>query len=224
MILSGPDLGELRRLAGQTLEILEQVRGAADTAIEHEEEQAQLRLRIDRRKAARYGLKVQDVQDVIELAIGGRAVSTMFEGECHFDITLRYVPEARTDPTAIGNILIAALGGGRVPLSQLADIEVVDGASVIARRENQRQITGRTNIRGRDQGSFVAEAQQRFETTVQLPGGYSVEWGGQFENLERARKRLTMVLPITITIIFVLLFFTFGSPVSARVVLRSADP
>ncbi|HKA55171.1 MAG TPA: CusA/CzcA family heavy metal efflux RND transporter [Candidatus Binatia bacterium] len=221
VILSGADLSELRRLAAQTLEILEQVRGAADVAIEQEEDQAQLQLRIDRGRAARYGLKVQEIQDVIEQAIGGRVVSTVFEGERRFDITLRYVPEARADPTAIGNILVAAPKGARVPLAQLADITIVNGASIIARRGNQRQITVRMNIRGRDQGGFVAESQERFQTEVRLPAGYHVEWGGQFENLARARKRLSIILPITIAIIFALLFSAFSSPVYAGLVLMN---
>jgi cobalt-zinc-cadmium resistance protein CzcA len=158
---------------------------------------------------------------VIELAIGGRAVSTLFEGERRFDITVRFVPEARTDPSAIGNILILTREGGRVPLSQLAEIRFVNGATIIARRENQRQISVRTNIRGRDQGGFVAEAQRKFEAAVTLPSGFQVEWGGQFENLERARKRLAIILPITILIIFALLFFAFGTAGDAGLVLMN---
>ena len=98
-----------------------------------------------------------------------------------------------------------------MPLSQLAEIHVAMGASIIARRDNHRQITVRTNIRGRDQGGFVADAQQRFARAVKLPDGYDVDWGGQFENLARARRRLTFILPVTIAVIFALLFFTFGS-------------
>src|SRR5262249_12786665 len=149
-------------------------------------------------------------EDVIELAIGGHAVSTEFEGDRRFDITVRYLPEARTDVTAIGNILIPTRDGGRVPLSQLAELRTVEGASMIARRENERIVSVRTNIRGRDQGGFVAEAQKRFAASVKLPEGYQVTWGGQFENLERARKRLSIILPITIALIFTLLFFAFG--------------
>ncbi|MEI9899575.1 MAG: efflux RND transporter permease subunit [Hyphomicrobium sp.] len=107
-----------------------------------------------------------------------------------------------------------------MPLSELAQIKTVNGASIIARRENQRQITVRTNIRGRDQGSFVADAQRRFRS-VQLPTGYEVTWGGQFENLQRAQKRLTVIMPITIAIIFVLLFFMFGSPIYAGLVMMN---
>jgi len=221
VIINGDNLVELRKFAEKTLAVIEKVPGAADTAIEQENEQAQLRIRVNRREVARFGINVKDVQDVIELAIGGRAVSTMFEGERRFDITVRYLPESRTDITAIGNILVPTKEGGRVPLSQLSTIQVVNGASIIARRENRRQVTVRTNIRGRDQGSFVADAQKRFEQEIKLPPGYLVDWGGQFENLDRARKRLTVILPITIAIIFVLLFFTFGNPTYAGLVLMN---
>ena len=221
VIVRGPDLAILREQARQTLAIIRQVPGAADTAIEQEPDQAQLRIRIDRQAVARYGINVRDVQDVIEMAIGGRTAGTMFEGERRFDITVRYVPEARASITAIGNVLVPTREGARVPLSQLAEIKVVTGASIIARRENQRQITVRTNIRGRDQGSFVDEAQRRFDAAIKLPAGYEVTWGGQFENLQRAKKRLTVILPITIGIIFVLLFFMFGSPRYAGLVLMN---
>jgi len=219
VIISGPDLSELRRLAKQVLEVIQDVRGAADFAIEQEDDQAQLRIHINRQEVARYGINVRDVQDVIELAVGGRAVSTLFEGERRFDITVRYVPEARVDSSAIGSIVITTRDGGRIPLAQLAEIQVINGATIIARRENRRQISVRTNIRGRDQGSFVTEAQARFNKSITLPSSYQVTWGGQFENLERARKRLTLILPITIAIIFALLFFTFGSPRDAGLVL-----
>ncbi|MEP7352052.1 MAG: efflux RND transporter permease subunit, partial [Acidobacteriota bacterium] len=221
VIIRGPDLVKLREQAQKTLAIIRDVPGAADTAIEQEPDQAQLRLRIDRQAVARYGINVKDVEDVIEMAIGGRAAGTMFEGERRFDITVRYVPSARTNITAIGNVMVPTHEGGRVPLSQLAEVKVVSGASIIARRENERQITVRTNIRGRDQGSFVAEAQARFDKQMQIPPGYKVDWGGQFENLQRAKKRLTVILPITIAIIFVLLFFMFGSPKYAGLVLMN---
>jgi heavy metal efflux system protein len=219
VIISGSDLHRLRELAGETLAVLRQIPGAADTFLEQELGQAQLRILIDRQAVARYGINVRDVQDVIEMAIGGKPVSTVFEGEKRFDVTVRFEKQARADAGAIGNILVPAHEGGRVPLSQLARIEVVQGASIIARRENIRQISVRTNIRGRDQGSFVKEAQRKFARAVKLPPGYSVDWGGQFENLERARKRLTLILPITIGIIFALLFFTFGSAGNAGLVL-----
>jgi cobalt-zinc-cadmium resistance protein CzcA len=219
VIITGPDLQELRRLARETLTVLKTVPGAADTGIEQEEDQAQLKIRIDRQAVARYGLNVRDVQDVVELAIGGHSASTFFDGERRFDITVRYIPEARTDIGAIGDILVATKSGERVPLSQLASIQFVNGASIISRRENRRMMSVRTNIRGRDQGGFVADAQRRFAAHVKLPEGYSVDWGGQFENLARARRRLAFILPLTIVVIFGLLFFTFGSMADAGLVL-----
>lgn len=219
VILRGRDLAVLRPLAERTLALIRQVPGAADTGIEQEPEQPQVRISISRQAVARYGINVQDVQDVIEMAIGGRAVGTVFEGERRFDITVRYIPEARTNLNAIGSILVPTRDGARVPLSQLAAIEVADGATIIARRDNQRQITVRTNIRGRDQGSFVAEAQRRFHEQIRLPQGYEVVWGGQFENLARARRRLAFILPVTIGLIFGLLFLMFTSTRWAGLVL-----
>ncbi|QUW04165.1 efflux RND transporter permease subunit [Chloracidobacterium validum] len=221
IIIRGPDLKQLRELAKQALSVTRQIPGAADTSIEQEADQPQLRLRVNREEVARYGINVADVQDLIELAVGGRPVGVVFEGERRFDIVVRYTPDARANAAAIGKLLAPTADGGRVPLSQLADIAVVEGASIIARRENQRQITVRTNIRGRDQGGFVSEAQAAFAKQVVLPEGYSVEWGGQFENLTRARARLTIVLPVTLVLIFGLLFLTFGRARDAAIVLAS---
>jgi cobalt-zinc-cadmium resistance protein CzcA len=221
VIINGADLKKLRELARRTLAMLQQVSGAADTSIEQEDEQAQLRIRVRRDEVARYGINVSEVQDVIELAIGGRAVSSVFEGERKFDITVRYAPEARADAEAIGRILVPTREGGRVPLAQLAEITVANGATIIARRENQRQITVRTNIRGRDQGGFVEEAQRKFDEEIKLPEGYQVTWGGMFENLERARRRLYLILPVTIALIFGLLFSAFGKTSYAGLVLMS---
>jgi cobalt-zinc-cadmium resistance protein CzcA len=221
VIIAGSDLSELRRIAAKTLDVVRMVPGAVDTAIEQESDQAQLRILINRQKLARYAINVEDVDNLIELAVGGKPASTMFEGERRFDITVRYIPEARTDITDLKNILVHTADGGRVPLSELAQVQVVNGASIIARRENERQITVRTNIRGRDQGSFVAEAQKLFAANISLPSGYRVEWGGQFENLERARNRLIVILPVTIALIFALLFFAFGSTTYAGMVLMN---
>jgi cobalt-zinc-cadmium resistance protein CzcA len=145
----------------------------------------------------------------------------VFEGERRFDVVGRFAADARADQMAIGKLLIPAPDGARVPLADLADIRVVNGASIVARRENQRQITVRTNIRGRDQGGFVAEAQARIAQHVHVPADYNVTWGGQFENLQRARQRLAVIVPITIGIIFVLLFAALGSALDAMLVLIS---
>ncbi|MBI3892965.1 MAG: efflux RND transporter permease subunit [Candidatus Wallbacteria bacterium] len=219
VIIGGPDLVVLRGLADRVREILKSVEGAADTSIEQEANAPQVLIRIHRHECARFGINVSDVQNVIELAVGGRAVSTLYEGEKRFDITAKYLHSARGDISALKEILVATSDGGRVPLGQLAEIKTVDGASIIARSNNQRQITVRTNIRGRDQGSFVEDAQSKIAKELKLPDGVVVSWGGQFENLERARKRLTIILPITMAIIFTLLFAAFGSAFDAALTL-----
>src|SRR5262249_10853820 len=181
--------------------------------------EAQLRISIDRGEVARFAINVSDVQDIIEMAIGGRAVNTVYEGEKRFDVAARYAPEARVDATAIGRILIPTKDGGRVPLQQLAEIAVSNGASIIARRENQRQITVRANIRGRDQGGFLYETRRPFGARINISAGYQVGWGGMFENLERARRRLAFILPVTLALIFALLFSAFGSTIDALLVM-----
>ncbi len=221
VIFSGPNLSELRRLAGTALDLLKTVPGAADTSIEQESEQPQLRLQVRRDDAARYGINVADVQDVVEMAIGGRPISTLFDGERRFGIGVRYVPEARSTLSGIGSIVVQGADGRSAVLSQMADIRIDDGASSIARRENRRQISVRTNIRGRDQGSFVREVQRRMQRSVVLPPGYRVEWGGVFENLARARRRLMWILPVTVLIIFGLLYWAFGSGRDSLLVLAN---
>ncbi|WP_291983208.1 CusA/CzcA family heavy metal efflux RND transporter [Luteitalea sp.] len=221
VILSGPDLNELRDLAARSLAVVRQVPGAVDTAIEQEADQPQLRIGVDRQQLARYGVNVDDIQELIELGLGGRTVSTLFEGERRFDIVVRYAAEARTDIDDLSRLLVHTADGGRIPLGTLAEIKVANGASIIARRENQRQMTVRTNIRGRDQGGFVTDARRRFEDAIALPDGYKVEWGGQFENLDRARRRLTVIMPVTVGLIFALLFLAFDSTTYAFLVLMN---
>jgi cobalt-zinc-cadmium resistance protein CzcA len=219
VIFTGPDLGTLRDLAAQALDVVRQVPGAADTAIEQDADQAQLRITLDREAVARYGLNVEDVQRVIELAIGGQAVSTLYDGDRRFDITVRYIAAARKDMSTIGGILVTTPDGGHIPLSQLAAISVADGASIITRRENRRQINVRTNIRGRDQGGFAADAQRRIDAGISLPPGYRVEWGGQFENLSRASRRLKIIIPLTLFLMFGILFISFESAADAALIL-----
>ena len=221
VIVRGPDLAELRRLADQTLSMIRAVPGAADSSIEQETDQPGLRIQVDRPCIARYGLNVDDVNHMIESAVGGAAIGTVFEGDRRFDITVRYAPEWRSDARRLSEMLVRTTEGGQVPLSQLADIRVVNGASIILRRENQRAIAVRTNIVNRDQGGFVADAQRQLSREISLPAGYQVNWGGQFENLDRARRRLYLIIPVTIAIIFTLLFFAFNSTANALLVLMN---
>lgn len=219
ILFTGPDLDTLRGLAAQTLAIVRQVRGAADSSVEQEDRQPQLMIAMNRPAMARYGVRVRDLQELIELAIGGRSVSTLYDGERRFDITVRYVPEARADAGAIAGMLVATRSGARVPLGQLASVRVVNGESIIARSENRRMVSVRTNIRGRDQGGFASEVRGRVEREVRLPEGYGVFWGGQFENMARAKARLSVALPVTIFIIFVLLFFAFRNTRDSLIVM-----
>jgi cobalt-zinc-cadmium resistance protein CzcA len=219
ILFVGPDLDRLRTLAGEALRIVRAIPGAADSAIEQEAEQPQLTIQLNRAAMARFGVRVRDLQDLIELAIGGRTVSTLFDGDRRFEITVRYIPEARVDAGAIAQILVPTRSGARVPLAQLAEVRVADGESIIARSENRRLVAVRTNIRGRDQGGFAREARRRIEAGIELPEGYRIQWGGQFENMERAQARLSFVLPVTILIIFVLLFFAFRNTRDALIVL-----
>jgi cobalt-zinc-cadmium resistance protein CzcA len=219
ILFTGPDLDTLRKLAAQALDIVRQVPGAADTSIEQEGRQPQLMIEVNRAAMARYGVRVRDLQELIELAIGGRTVSTLYDGERRFDITVRYLPEARADAGAIANMLVATRSGARVRLGQLASVRVVDGESIIARSENRRMVAVRTNVRGRDQGGFARQVRERIEREVPLPEGYGVFWGGQFENMARAKARLSVALPVTVFIIFVLLFFAFRNTRDALIVM-----
>ena len=150
-------------------------------------------------------------QSVIRTAVGGETAGQIFEGIRRFDIQIRYSPEARNRSGAIKNILITAPGGEKVPLDQLAQIEEMVGPRQITRWNSQRFITVQCNVRGRDMGSFVAEAQKNIETDVDLPPGYIVKWGGQFELQQEANKRLALVVPFTLLAVFILLFSNFNS-------------
>jgi cobalt-zinc-cadmium resistance protein CzcA len=174
--------------------------------VEQEGDQAQLQIKVDRDAVARFGINVSDIQKMVEAAIGGKTVSRLYDGAKRFDIVVRYVPEYRSSIEAIANMTVTSPFGARVPMSQLASIQLVDGPTIIQREDGKRQISVRTNIHGRDQGSFVREAQKKVDAVLHLKKGYSIEWGGQFENLSRAGKRLAVVVPITLVIIFTLLF------------------
>jgi cobalt-zinc-cadmium resistance protein CzcA len=203
------------------LNVIKTIPGASEYGIEQEGNQAQLTIEINRPEAARYGINVSDIQNVIEMAIGGKPVSKLYDGEKHFDIVLRYPQSQRSTVTDIGNMLVPAANGNMIPLREVCSINIADGQTVIQREDGQRQVSVRTNIRGRDQGGFVAEAQEKVAKAIHLPHGYSIEWGGQFENLERARNRLAVVIPITVGIIFVVLFLLFKDIKYAAIVLTN---
>jgi heavy metal efflux system protein len=209
VLISGEDLDLMRREADSVLTIIRTIPGASESGIEQEGNQAQLSVEIDRTAAARYGVNVSDIQKMIEAAIGGRPVSRFYEGERRFDIVVRYSSEFRSSVDAVRRMTVVTPSGARAAMSQLAEIKLVDGPTIIQREDGRRQISVRTNIRGRDQGSFVAEARERVAQAVTLPKGYTIDWGGQFENLSRAASRLAVVIPLTIGIIFLILFLLY---------------
>ena len=206
IMISGDDLDLMRQKADSILAVIRTIPGATECGIEQEGNQAQLSVDIDRTAAARFGVNVSDIQKMIEAAIGGRSVGKFYDGEKRFDIVVRYSAAERGSVNAVRQMMISSPSGARVPMFQLARISLVDGPTIIQREEGKRQISVRTNIRGRDQGGFVAEAQQRVAKYVSLPKGYVLSWGGQFENLSRAAARLAVVIPLTIGIIFLILF------------------
>jgi cobalt-zinc-cadmium resistance protein CzcA len=209
--LFGEDLGLLKQKADEIAGVVGEVRGAADTQVDQVSGTPQLVIRVDRQAIARYGINVEDVQRVIRAAVGGEVAGQVFEGIRRFDILVRYAPEARHTPEAIRNILIAGPDGLRIPLEQLAHIEEVIGPRQITREDSQRFISVQCNVVGRDMGTFVEEARAAIDRNVALPPGYLVTWGGQFRLQQEANKRLGLVVPATLVIIFLLLFSSFHS-------------
>ena len=215
----GEDPRVLEQLAEQTLRVVSAVPGAADAQMEMTSGVSELQVSINRSELARYGLNVSDVRDTVETAVGGRFVSDMIEGQRRFAIVLRLPERYRHDPQSLRSVLLSAPGGERVPLGQVAEVALRQGPELITRENGQRRIVVQTNVRGRDLGGFVAEARPKAASTVALPPGYSMEWGGQFENQERATQRLAIVLPVSILIIFGLLFATFQSVPQSLLIL-----
>jgi cobalt-zinc-cadmium resistance protein CzcA len=215
----GDDPRVLEQLAERALRIISAVPGAADEQMEIVSGVAELKVEVNREALARYGLNVSDVASLMEAAIGGKTVSEMIEGQRRFDIVVRLPESYRRDPGAVSELMLSAPGGERVRLGQVAQVALVRGPEVISRENGQRRIVVQCNVRGRDLGGFVADARPRMEAQLPLPPGYSITWGGQFENQARAMKRLAFVVPASILIIFGLLFATFGSVRQALLIL-----
>ena len=209
--LFGEDLDVLKAKADEIAAALGRVRGATDINVERVAGQPYITVRPDRARIARLGLNVEDVQSVVEAAVGGKTVTQVYEGDRYFDLQVRYPERRRDSVEAIGSILVPTPRGGRVPLSETADIATLEGPSQISRESGQRRIGVECNISGRDLGGFVAEARRTIGRDVALPPGYFLTWGGQFENQQRAMQRLAIILPATIGLILLLLFLTFGS-------------
>jgi cobalt-zinc-cadmium resistance protein CzcA len=209
--LFGEDLAVLKGKADEIATILSGIRGTADLVVESVSGQPYVSIQSDRRKISRYGLNVEDVQTIVETAIGGKSVTNLYEGEKYFGIQLRIPENRRNSLEAIAGILVTSAQGKRIPLGQLADISISEGPSQISRESGQRRIGVECNISGRDLGGFVAEAQKKIQRAVKLPPGYYLAWGGQFENQQRAMRTLSLILPATFGLILLLLFLTFNS-------------
>lgn len=216
---SGADSEVLLNLARAAETLLKKVPGAVDVNIEQEGPQPQLIIHPDRSLCARYDVRIEDVTRLIDTAIGGSPVGILFEGERRFDIVTRFAPEHLRSPQALGRLPVYNLAGMPIPLAQVARIDIVDGQTLIARADGRRRMTVRSDIAGRDQGGFVAEARRLFEQEIKVPPGYRVAWLGMFENLKRASKHFMLLVPATIAVIYVLSLAMFASQRAALTLL-----
>lgn len=217
----GPDASELERLGERVRQALARVRGAADLQVEVLSGATQIELGIDRARMARYGLDVTDVRDVVETAVGGIVATEVLDGARRFPVVVRYPERLRADAAAIGSLVLTGPAGERMPISSVAQLREIEGPETVTHENAERRLVVQTNVRGRDIGSFVAEARHEVAARVPLPTGYHVAWGGQFENQQRAMRRLTFVIPLSLAIIFLLLFVTFGRIRQAALVIMN---
>jgi cobalt-zinc-cadmium resistance protein CzcA len=217
--LFGEDLTVLEEKGREIEAAVREVAGAADVQMEQVSGEAQLVVRANREAIARFGLNVEQVMEVVSSAVGGETLSQVIEGQRRFDVYLRVADAYRDDPVKIGNLWIATRDGLRIPLSQLADLRVVEGPPTVSREDAQCRVVIQANVRGRDMGGFVEEAQRAVAAKVQLPAGYFVTWGGQFENQIRAQRTLLIVVPVCLGLIFALLYLSFNSVRNALLIM-----
>ena len=215
----GDDLDVLKETGEAVARVLAKVPGAADINVEKVSGLAYLQIEIDRDKLARYGINVADVQEVVETAIGGKEATKIYEGQKSYGLAVRFPESARSDVSPIRQILVASPTGALIPLGQIANVYVTEGPAQISRESAQRRIVVECNVTDRDIGGFVKEAQAKIDAAVKLPPGYFITWGGQFENQQRAMKRFSIVVPITIAAIFLLLFGSFNSVKQAFLII-----
>ncbi len=214
-ILYGDDFEVLARKAAEIERVLKSIPGAVDVAAEQITGQPVFRVRVDQEAIARYGIPARAVLELVE-SLGGIAAGEVYEGQLRFPLVARLPERFRTDPEALGTVVLTTAAGQQIPLSRLVHTEVAEGPATIKRQWYQRRVTVSANVRGRDVGSFVAEAQQKVAQAVALPPGrYRIEWGGQFEHLQRARARLAIVVPLALGLILALLYATYGNLVDA---------
>ena len=215
----GKDLYRSEKIAMEIDKILGTVEGIEDLGVIRNIGQPELRIELDEGRLARYGVSKEDVQAIIEMAIGGKSASLLYEDERKFNIMVRYKPEFRQDEEEIGKILVPTMDGAMIPIKELAEIRTITGTLLIFRDNHARFCAVKFSVRGRDMGTAVAEAQEKVNASVRLPEGYSLKWTGDFENQQRATKRLSQVVPVSIAIIFVILFILFSNARDAGLVL-----
>lgn len=218
----GDDLFEARRIAGEIMQVLEGVEGAVDLAIDQEPPLPQMQIEIDRDAAARHGINVSQISELIEVGIGGREVSEVFLGQRRYDVILRFPEHVRNSPENVGNLLLTSPSGASVALSQVANISMTTGESTISREMNRRHVTVKLNLRGREFSHFIREAQEAIDREIPMDkDAFSIEWGGLFENKERAEGRAMVILPMVLAIIFLLLYAEFGTIRHPMIILVS---
>ncbi|MBS1551953.1 MAG: efflux RND transporter permease subunit [Bacteroidetes bacterium] len=207
----GDDLDILNKKGNEIASLMNNVKGSEDISVQQVTGLPQLQIKISREKISKYGINVEDVNSVIETAIAGKSTGVVFEGDKKFDIVLKYRSEYTNSTEAIRNILVSSSDNLKIPLSELADIEIKEGPAEISRDNGKRRIVVQGNVRGRDIESYVKELNSVLNSGIKLPPGYFIEYGGQFKNLESARKRLIIAVPVSLFFIFSLLFITFNS-------------
>ncbi len=217
----GDDLKVLEDKANQVVQLMGRVKGIEDLGVFHVLGQPNLNFTVDRDQAARYQINVADVQDAIQTAAGGGAMTQVLQGEARYDLVVRYLPEYRSTPEALENIRLLSPSGERVALSQLCKIQEQDGGSEIYRENNQRYVAIKYSVRGRDLGSAVEEAMKNVNSQVQLPRGYHIDWEGEYESEKRAQARLFLIVPITVLVIFLILYTMFRSAKWAMLILAT---
>lgn len=216
----GQDFKETRRIAEDVVHTLQSVKGAVDLAIDQEPPLPQLQIRVNRAAVAQYGLNMNDVTELIEVAIGGKSISQIFTGDKVYEVICRYQEESRDTPEKIANLLLTSASGAQIPLSQIAEVKTDLGESSISREMNRRQLTVRLNLRGVALSSFLNEAQSKIKNQVKFDAEhYQIEWGGQFENQNRAYAKLALVVPIALAVMFLLLYGAFGKFRQASLIL-----
>jgi heavy metal efflux system protein len=219
--VSGPDLTVLQSIGDKIAAIMTKIPGMVDVADDQMLGQPQYQIQIDRTEADRYGINTDTLENIIETAIGGKVATQLVEGERKFNILVRFERSYRDNVGELGEILVPTASGSTVPLSEVARITTATGATTILRSDNSRLVVIKANVRERDLGSTVAEAQQKVQAAVTLPEGYRIVWGGQYENQQKANSRLILVIPITIVVIFLLLLTNFGQAGDALLVMST---